>query len=253
MSHTAHPTQPLDELDPHHESHHHGHVIIRPSTLVAILFILLVLTGLTVGAAQFEAWVAHTFNFHIPSLFNAFVALSIAVVKAVLVFMFFMQLKYDSPLNSIVMGFTFFAVGLFFFFTMTDLGNRDAIYPYKSGEIQRGGMGINNQKTNAAGVVISGINTGNKPITIWAAETHLANIISAEAAGTLKPRLAPGETPEMRFAKERAEAHSHARGGHHGHADEISTASKSRAPKALGPALYAEKKAPEAGQDSHGH
>jgi cytochrome c oxidase subunit IV len=251
MAHAAHPTQPLDELDPHHESHHHGHVIIRPSTLVAILLILLVLTGLTVGAAQLEAWIAHTWNIHIPSLFNAFVALSIAVVKAVLVFMFFMQLKYDSPLNSIVMGFTFFAVGLFFFFTMIDLGNRDAIYPYKSGEIQRGGLGIDT--TNDKGLVLARLTTSNRPITLWAAETYLEKIKTDAAAGTLKPPLGPGETPEDRFKKERDEAHAHARGGHHGHADEVSTASKSRAPKPLGPELYAERKQPEAGHDSHGH
>jgi cytochrome c oxidase subunit IV len=251
MSHTAHPTQPLDELDPHHESHHHGHVIIRPSTLIAVLVALLVLTGVTVGAAQLEAWIAHTWNIHIPSLFNAFVCLSIAIVKSVLVFMFFMQLKYDTPLNSIVMGFTFFAVGLFFFFTMIDLGNRDAIYPYKSGEIQRGGMGINNQKTNAAGAVISGINTQNKPIVVWARENYLNQIREKQAAGTLVPPLAAGETPEDRFKKESDEAHAHARGGHKSHGEELSTAAKSRAPKAVGPELFAEKKADPA-HDPHG-
>lgn len=251
-AHSAHPTQALDELDPHHESHHHGHVIIRPSTLVAILFALLILTFFTVAAAQVEAWVAHTWNIHIPSLFNAFVALSIAVVKAVLVFMFFMQLKYDSPLNSIVMGFTFFAVGLFFFFTMIDLGNRDAIFPYKSGEIQRGGLGINTQVTAKDGTVLSGINTQNKPITVWAAETHLASIASRAAAGTLTPPLAPGETPEDRFKKEKEEAHSHARGGHHGHGDDSSSASRSRAPKAVGPGLYSQqKKAADHGSGGH--
>src|ERR1043166_1024185 len=121
-----HPVQHggVDELDPHHESHHHGHVIVRPSTLLAVLRSLLVLAGITVGAAQFEGWVAETWHIHVPSLFNACIALSIAVVKAVLVFMFFMQLKYDSPLNSILMGFCFFAVGLFLFFSMMDLGNR---------------------------------------------------------------------------------------------------------------------------------
>ena len=252
MAHNAHPTQAFDEADPHHESHHHGHVIIRPSTLIGVLVALLFLTAVTVGAAQVEAWVAHTWQIHIPSLFNAFVCLSITIVKSVLVFMFFMQLKYDSPLNSIVMGFTFFAVGLFFFFTMIDLGNRDAIYPYKSGEIQRGGMGINNQKTDPkTGKVLSGVNTANKPITVWAAEARLEKIRTDEAAGTLNPRLAPGETAEQRFEKERAEAHAHARGGHKHHDEDVSTASKSRAPKPVGPELYADKKAAPA-HDSHG-
>ncbi len=250
---TNHPTQALDELDPHHESHHHGHVIIRPSTLIAVLLALLVLTGVTVGAAQFEAWVAHTWNLHIPSLFNAFVCLSIAIVKSVLVFMFFMQLKYDSPLNSIVMGFTFFAVGLFFFFTMIDLGNRDAIFPYKSGEIQRGGMGINTQVLGKDNVVLSGINTQSKPIVTWARESYIEKIKTQAAAGTLKPALGPGETAEDRYEKERAEAHAHARGGHHGHTDTASTASMSRAPKPVGPALYTEKKAEPAHEAHGGH
>src|ERR1043165_3041501 len=131
--HGVHHAGTLDELDPHHESHHHGHVIVRPSTLIAVLLTLLVLTGITVGAAQLEGWGAHTWSIHVPSLFNACIALSIAVVKAVLVFMFFMQLKYDSPLNSILMGFCFFAVGLFLFFSMMDLGNRGVLYSYKNG------------------------------------------------------------------------------------------------------------------------
>lgn len=249
MAQHSNPVQALDEVDPHHESHHHGHVIIRPSTLVAVLVALLILTGATVGAAQLEGWIAHTWSIHVPSLFNAFVCLSIAIVKSILVFMFFMQLKYDTPLNSIVMGFTFFAVGLFFFFTMIDLGNRDAIYPYKSGEIQRGGMGINTQNPDKPGA--GGINTANQPITVWAAASYLEKIKTDSAALTLHPPLAPGETPEDRFKKEKEEAHAHARGGHHGPAVEVSSANKSRAPEAVGPALYAPKAATPA-QDSHG-
>lgn len=243
MSHTAHPTQTLDELDPHHESHHHGHVILRVSTLAGVLIALLILTFVTVAAAQVEAWIAHAFNVHIPSLLNAFVALSIAVVKAVLVFMYFMQLRYDSPLNSIVMGFTFFAVGLFFFFTMIDLGNRDAIYPFKSGEIQRGGMGIS---------VEGRVDTQKKPITAWARDHYMEQIRAKAAAGTLNPPLAPGETVEMRFEKEREKAHAKARGGHGHHAPTLSSANASRPPRAVGPVLYAEQ-TPAKAHDHGGH
>ena len=231
---------------------HHGHVIVPKRVLLTVLGVLMFFTLLTVGAAQAEQWISHTFDVVIPQWVNVAVALSIATIKSIIVVMFFMQLKYDSPLNSIVMGFTFFAVGLFFFFTMIDLGNRDAIYPYKSGEIQRGGMGINNQKTDPkTGKVLSGVNTANKPITVWAAEARLEKIRTDEAAGTLNPRLAPGETAEQRFEKERAEAHAHARGGHKHHDEDVSTASKSRAPKPVGPELYADKKAAPA-HDSHG-
>lgn len=244
----AHAAQHVDELDPHHESHHHGHTILRSSTLVGVLVALLILTGITVGAAQLEGWVAETWHIHIPSIFNACVALSIAVVKAVLVFAFFMQLRYDNPLNSILMGFCFFAVGLFLFFSMIDLGNRAYLYPYKSGEIQRGGQGINTIVTDKANNPIGGINTGNKPIVEWAKQAELDRIGDMEAHGTLVPRLKPGETVEMRYEHDRAEAHAHARGAHHETGPELSNADRSRAPRSVGPALYAEKKAAPAAE-----
>jgi len=53
---------------------------------------------------------------------NVLIALSIAVVKSILVAMFFMQLKYDNPLHSIIFLFCLFALALFLFFAMTDLG-----------------------------------------------------------------------------------------------------------------------------------
>lgn len=259
MSHT----QTFDENDPHHESHHHGHVILRTSTLVGVLLALLFLTGITVGAAQLESWVAETWHIHIPSLFNACVAMSIAIVKAVLVFMFFMQLKYDNPLNSILMGFTFFAVGLFLFFSMIDLGNRAVIYPYKDGEIQRGGQGISTvvELTGADGKPLldaqgkprtAGVNTQNKPIVVWARESFLEKLREDAATGKLTPPLAPGETPEQRFEKLKAEAHAHARGGHHGEAHEQASADRAMPPKSLGPAMYLDQK-PAAPAHGSGH
>lgn len=252
MSHPHAPAGQLNELDPHHEAHEHGHTILRSSTLVGVLLALLVLTGITVGAAHLEGWVAETWHIHIPSIFNACVALSIAVVKAVLVFMFFMQLRYDNPLNSILMGFCFFAVGLFLFFSMIDLGNRAVIYPYKNGEIQLGGLGINTQVLDKDSKPIAGINTSNKPIVEWARLAEIERIGLKQAQGTLVPPLKPGETIEERYNSDKAAAHALARGAHHEHGPELSNSDRSRAPQSVGPALYAEHKAAPAEAQGHG-
>src|SRR5215470_7187855 len=118
----VHPSQTgYDDTDPHHDLPSHGHVIIRPRTLVAVLAALLTFTVLTVFCSRAEVWAAHKFHVEIPQLVNVLIALSIAVVKSILVAMFFMQLKYDAPLNAIIFLFCLFAFTLFLFFSMTDL------------------------------------------------------------------------------------------------------------------------------------
>ena len=119
----------------------HGHVIVPAFTLRAVLTILLFFTLLTVGAAQAEQWVSSTFNVLIPQWVNVFVALSIATVKTVLVVMFFMQLKYDNPMNSLIFVFTVLTVAFFLGFTALDLGNRGTLDPRKSVNIMPGGTG----------------------------------------------------------------------------------------------------------------
>src|SRR5262249_39365100 len=135
-------------------------------TIWGVLAILLVFTVLTVFAARAEEWFTSTFNTDFPQILNVAIALSIAVVKSVLVAMYFMQLKYDDPLNSIIFLFCLFAFGLFMFFCTCDLSSRGAIYTYKVGEIQRGGMGIQTPY----------LNTGGKPIVQWAREKRMDDI-----------------------------------------------------------------------------
>ncbi|MBL8763108.1 MAG: cytochrome C oxidase subunit IV family protein [Phycisphaerae bacterium] len=120
----------------------HTHVVVSARTLTSVLVILLVFTFLTVGAAKAEQFVMYTIGFPLPGWVNVAVALSIAVVKAVLVAMFFMQLKYDNPMNSLVMIFCLMALASFLGFTMLDLGQRNSIYPFKSEYIVPGGTGI---------------------------------------------------------------------------------------------------------------
>jgi caa(3)-type oxidase subunit IV len=199
----AHAQSPVtyDDADPHHESAHHGHVIIRPRTLVAVLAVLLVFTILTVFCSRFEVWAAHKFQVDIPQLVNVAICLSIAVVKSALVALFFMQLKYDTKLNMTIFISCLFAFSLFLFFSMTDLGTRAAVYSYKAGEIQPGGQGIDTQVKEGEKVV-RGIDTGQKGIVAWARQRRIDQIGELQSQGLLQPALAPGETAEARWEHE---------------------------------------------------
>jgi cytochrome c oxidase subunit 4 len=120
----------------------HGHVIVPLFTLRTILLALLFFTLLTVGLSKAEEWLAVTFDFGIPQWVNVVVALSIAVVKTALVVLFFMQLKYDSPLNGMIFIFTLLTVASFLGFTMIDLGGRTTIDRFKGEYIVPGGTGL---------------------------------------------------------------------------------------------------------------
>lgn len=120
----------------------HGHTIVSVATLRTVLALLLFFTLLTVGATQLEIWIASTFNVLIPQWVNVFVALSIAAVKTTIVVMFFMQLKYDNPLNTMIFVFTLLTVCFFLGFTALDLGNRGTLDRFKSGQIMPGGTGL---------------------------------------------------------------------------------------------------------------
>lgn len=125
---------------------HHGHHINSATTLMLVLLALLFFTLLTVGASVAEQFLAQTFEMHIPAWVNVIVALSIATVKTTLVVMYFMGLKYDNPINTMIFLFTLGAVACFLGFTMLDLGNRQTIDRFKGTYIYEGGMG------NVAGV-----------------------------------------------------------------------------------------------------
>ena len=144
MSHDHSPAP----ASPDHHAHgratdhvHHSHVIVSQRVLLTVLGILLFFTLLTVFAAQSEAWLSHRFNFVIPQWVNVFVALSIAIVKSVIVAAYFMQLRYDNPMNTCIAVFTVFVLAFFFGFIMIDMGNRSTLYDWKGREIKVGGTG----------------------------------------------------------------------------------------------------------------
>ena len=111
--------------EPAHGGHGHGHHgeghvagdiaphVVSPAILIVVFVALLILTGLTVGVTTVD------FGYNV----NLIVALSIAVVKAVLVVLFFMHLKWDSPFYSVIVTLCLVFIGIFIVFTILDTGN----------------------------------------------------------------------------------------------------------------------------------
>jgi cytochrome c oxidase subunit IV len=93
------------------EQVHQEHHIVSPKIYVAIFAALLVATGLTTAASYVEMYV-----------FNAVVALGIAVIKATLVVLFFMHVKYSTRLTKL----TVFA-GVFTFLVLISMTLADYV------------------------------------------------------------------------------------------------------------------------------
>ena len=94
-----------------HEMEESQHHVVSPMIYIIVGSLLLVLTGVTVWAS-FQEW----------GNFNAVAALAIAVVKAMIVVLFFMHVKYSSKLTKL----TVFC-GLFTFLTLVGMTLSDYI------------------------------------------------------------------------------------------------------------------------------
>ncbi len=191
----------FNESDPHGagatQSHHH---VVSLTTLRLVLGALLVFTVLTVGAAQFEAWFQTYINYEFPRWVNVFIAMSIATVKAILVVLFFMQLKHDNPINGIIFVLCILGVGLFLGFTALDLFTRDRLYAEKAQSIQNGGTGNTLQR-------FAGYDAEGKPKY-------------ESISGPIVPYVRNQKILQVGPVEfERLEAAAHAEHGHHGHAD----------------------------------
>jgi cytochrome c oxidase subunit 4 len=88
--------------------------IVYPRVYVTIFLALLIGTGLTVLAA-FQDF---------PGPLNAVVALTIAVVKATLVVLFFMHVRYSSRLIWLVIAAALFWLAIMFALTISDYSTR---------------------------------------------------------------------------------------------------------------------------------
>ena len=92
-----------------HEAHPEVGHVVPLATLFAVLGTLLALTFVTVAVSWFDF-----------GRFNLWIALGIAVFKASLVLLFFMHLKYDKPMNAIVIIVSMALVMLLIAIALTD-------------------------------------------------------------------------------------------------------------------------------------
>jgi cytochrome c oxidase subunit 4 len=96
------------------------HIVSR-NVYYAIFAALLAGTGLTVMAAYVD--LDHVFRGA-----NAVVAMTIAVVKATLVVLYFMHVRYSSRLIWLIVGAGVFWLGILFIFTLSDYETRPYNY-----------------------------------------------------------------------------------------------------------------------------
>ena len=94
--------------DDHHESHI-GHVMPM-KTLISVFVGLLIFTYITVQQSYFDFGET-----------EFVVTMFIATIKATMVTLFFMHLRYDRGQNSMLLIFTLVFVGLFLAMTLVDL------------------------------------------------------------------------------------------------------------------------------------
>jgi len=88
--------------------------IVSPRVYVSILLLLMVGTGLTVFAAFYD----------FPGPLNAVVALTIAVVKATFVILYFMHVRYSSRLIWLIISAALFWLAIMFALTVSDYWTR---------------------------------------------------------------------------------------------------------------------------------
>ena len=108
----------MSEQHEHHEQdnrdvHDTDFHVVSPVTYIIVFSTLLVLTGITVLAAFFELGV-----------FNPIIALLIAVIKATVVVLFFMHVKYSSRLTKLTVGAGLFTFLILIGMTMSDYFTR---------------------------------------------------------------------------------------------------------------------------------
>ncbi len=99
------------------QAHHTSH---SPLPYLLTLIALLILTGVTVGAAYVDFG---------SSTVNLIIAMLIATLKASLVALIFMHLRHDKPINSIIFLSSLIFLGILLGFCMIDLDSRERVYP----------------------------------------------------------------------------------------------------------------------------
>jgi cytochrome c oxidase subunit IV len=96
------------------ETHTHDHTKYYIATIIA----LFILTAITVYVAGFDFG---------SNFVNLMIAMAIATVKASLVALFFMHLRWEKGMNAIVFLSSIFFVGVFMIFIFIDINSRENI------------------------------------------------------------------------------------------------------------------------------
>lgn len=98
-----------------HEGDNDEHHIVPVRSYLMVFGALVVLTAATIIAATVD----------LGGVYNEVVAVGIAVVKATLVLLFFMHVRYSTPMMRIVVSVGFVFFGIMVLFTMGDFASRD--------------------------------------------------------------------------------------------------------------------------------
>lgn len=107
---------------------HEDHVHVMPLPMYFGVFgALLVLTVITVGVSVLG----------LPPLLSIIVALAVATVKATLVVLYFMHLRYENLFYSFIFVSSLFFVLLFFVFTLGDTAYRGFVVPEQDTAVWR--------------------------------------------------------------------------------------------------------------------
>jgi len=110
--------------DQHQHGHdHHEHHILSTSMALKVWGALMVLTVITVAVAQIDL-----------GALNFTVAMLVATIKASIVCMFFMGLKYDHKENTVIFTTSIIFLAIFMILTFGDLITRGDVY-VKDGKI----------------------------------------------------------------------------------------------------------------------
>jgi cytochrome c oxidase subunit 4 len=94
------------------------HEITPVKTYVTVFIVLLILTATTAAVAYIDL-----------GPFNIYVALTIGIIKAVLVILFFMHVKQSSKLMQVTVGAGFFWLGIMLALTLSDYLSRRWLPP----------------------------------------------------------------------------------------------------------------------------
>ncbi len=122
--HSDDPRDAANHDHAHAHDEHHGPTLLL---LAGIFVTLMLLTLLTVGITAFD------FGYRL----NLVVALGIALIKAILVGLYFMHLRWDPPIFAFTLAVSLGFVALFIGFTLLDT-NENLIY-LEQASVQRAG------------------------------------------------------------------------------------------------------------------